>query len=90
MWSWVSTTCQHTILDNSKPSITTGINGSDDYTKNPTVAVRIDYNDSISPPWAGANNTAANLVCFSANATCNPTNFDANCSVPAAWSKVTS
>lgn len=88
-WKWISTSCQQTILDNSKPVATTGINGTDEYTKNPVVNVRIDYQDSISPPWSGTNGRAANLVCFSQNAGCTPTNYDANCSVPAAWSTTT-
>jgi plastocyanin len=88
-WKWISTSCQQTILDNSKPVATTGINGSDEYTKNPVVNVRIDYQDSISPPWNGTNGRAANLVCFSQNTTCAPTNYDANCSVPASWTTTT-
>ncbi|MEA2292248.1 MAG: hypothetical protein QOF17_1271 [Solirubrobacteraceae bacterium] len=88
-WKWISTTCQQTILDNSKPVATTGINGADEYTKNPVVSVRIDYQDSISPPWYGTNNRAANLVCFSSSTTCAPTAYDENCSVPASWSTTT-
>jgi hypothetical protein len=44
--------------------------GPDEFTKNPTVNVRIDYQDSISPPWYGTNGRAANLVCLSLGATC--------------------
>jgi PKD repeat protein len=89
-WKMQTTMCQWTILDASKPLISTGINGSDEFTKNPSVSVRIDYNDSISPPWNGADGRAANLVCFSQGATCTPADYDANCSVPAAWQRVTS
>ena len=88
-WSMQTTMCQSTTLDASKPVVSTGINGDDDFTKNPAVSVRIDYNDSISPPWIGADGRAANLVCFSKGATCAPANYDANCSVPAAWQRVT-
>jgi plastocyanin len=89
-WNLQNTFCQSTILDNSKPVITTGINGSDEFTKNPAVTVRIDYSDSISPPWYGADGHAANLVCFNKDAACTPTAYDANCSVPASWTRVTS
>jgi plastocyanin len=88
-WKWISTTCQATILDNSKPVVATGINGTDEFTKNPTVNVRIDYQDSISPPWNGTNGRAANLVCFSLGSQCTPTAYDPNCSVPAAWATTT-
>jgi plastocyanin len=88
-WKMQTTMCQWTILDASKPVISAGINGSDEFTKNPSVAVHIDYNDSISPPWNGADGRAANLVCFSQGATCAPASYDANCSVPAAWQRVT-
>jgi hypothetical protein len=39
--------------------------GPDEFTKNLTVNVRIDYQDSISPPWYGTNGRAANFVCLS-------------------------
>ena len=88
-WSMQTTMCQWTILDASKPAVTTGINGDDEYTKNPAVNVRIDYNDSISPPWSGADGRAANQICFSQGATCTPSGYNANCSVTAAWTRVT-
>jgi plastocyanin len=88
-WKWVSTTCAQTTLDASAPQIATGINGADEYTKNPSVAVKIAYSDSVSPPWYGSDGRASNWVCFNLGATCNPTAVDANCSVPVVWNKNT-
>jgi hypothetical protein len=88
-WKWQTTICASTTLDTSVPQIATGINGTDEVTKNPNVAVKIQYSDSISPPWAGSDGRASNWVCFNLGATCNPTAIDPNCSVPAVWNRNT-
>lgn len=41
----------NTTIDNSKPAVTASVNGTDTFTKNPQVNLRLDYQDSISPPW---------------------------------------
>ncbi len=41
----------NTTIDNSKPTVVASVNGTDTFTKNPQVNLRLDYQDSISPPW---------------------------------------
>lgn len=41
----------NTTIDNSKPAVVASVNGTDTFTKNPQVNLRLDYQDSISPPW---------------------------------------
>jgi plastocyanin len=77
--------CPTTVLDRNAPAITAGINGADEYTKNPVLNLRIDYQDATSPPWFGSNGRASNWTCVTQGQACTPGgNPDADCSIPQA------
>ncbi len=64
--------CASTTIDRTKPNIGVFVNGTADYTNNPILQVRIDYQDATSPPWPGPGGTASNWVCVNRGAPCTP------------------
>ena len=79
IWKFGASGCQSTTIDNTKPQITTFVNGTDVYTRNLALNIQIDYTDAIAPPYA------ANFGCFALGAGCtvNPaTQYIEGCSVP--------
>jgi hypothetical protein len=69
--------CPTTVIDRSKPVVTVDVNGTAQYTNNPTLNFHIHYTDAISPPWA------ANYRCIKIGSPCTGAdtfNYDAACS----------
>ena len=74
-----SSACQSTRIDNTKPAITTFVNGTDVYTRNLALNIHIDYSDAIAVPYP------ANFVCLALGGGCTPdlaTGYAAGCSQP--------
>ena len=79
LYTSLSSACQSTIIDNTKPGINTFVNGTDTYTRNPTINLHIDYADTIAWPFP------ANFGCFALGGGCTVdvnTQYLAGCSVP--------
>ena len=79
LYTSLSSACQSTIIDNTKPGINTFVNGTDTYTRNPTINIHIDYADTIAWPFP------ANFGCFALGGGCTvdvSTQYLAGCSVP--------
>jgi|GEM_PF-5343273 len=75
--------CPTSTIDRSKPTTSVHLAGDAPVVNTATVPVRIDYQDSISPPWQGPNGTASNWVCAAAYPTqCSPNQISSVCSVP--------
>jgi PKD repeat protein len=74
-----SSACQTTTIDNTKPGISTFVNGTDTYTRNLTIQMHIDYADTIAWPFP------ANFGCLALGGGCTvdpATQYIAGCSVP--------
>jgi len=75
--------CSSSVIDRSAPSITASVNGTDEYTRDPKLNLRVDYQDAISPPWFGSDGRASNWTCVTQGQACTPGgNPDADCSIP--------
>ena len=87
IYSFASSACRSTTIDTGKPGITTFVNGTDTYTRNLGIQIRIDYADAIAVPYP------ANFGCLALGGGCavNPaTQYVAGCSVPNGSVRVTS
>ena len=79
IYQFTSSACQSTRIDNTKPGITTFVNGTDVYTRNLALNIQIDYSDAIAVPYP------ANFVCLALGGGCTPdmaTGYAAGCSQP--------
>jgi len=78
-YTFASSACQSTTIDNTKPGITTFVNGTDTYTRNLGIQIHIDYSDAIAVPFP------ANFGCLALGGACNvdpASQYVAGCSVP--------
>jgi PKD repeat protein len=85
-WRWqavaytsLGSACQATTIDNTKPGITTFVNGTDTYTRSTQIFMHIDYSDAIAPPFP------ANFGCFALGGGCTvdpATQYISACSTP--------
>lgn len=79
IWKFGGSGCQATTIDNTKPQITTFVNGTDVYTRNLALNIQIDYVDAYAPPYA------ANFACLALGGGCTvdpATQYTEGCSVP--------
>jgi PKD repeat protein len=79
LYTSLSSACQSTTIDNTKPQIATFVNGTDTYTRNLTINMHIDYADAIAVPFP------ANFGCFALGGGCTVdvnSQYIAGCSVP--------
>ena len=79
IYQFTSSACQSTRIDNTKPAITTFVNGTDVYTRNLAINIHIDYADAYAVPYP------ANFVCLALGGGCTPdlaTGYAAGCSQP--------
>jgi len=75
--------CPTTVIDRNAPVVQASVNGSDTYTRNPVLNLRLGYEDATSPPWFGSNGRASNWTCVTLGQPCTPGgNPDADCSIP--------
>lgn len=75
--------CPTSTIDRSKPSVAVHLASDAARVNTLSVPVRIDYQDSISPPWQGPNGTASNWVCAASYPSqCSPSEVSSVCSVP--------
>lgn len=82
-----SSACQTTTIDNTKPGISTYVNGTDVYTQSLTIQIHIDYADAIAVPFP------ANFGCLALGGGCTvdpATQYVAGCSVPNLNFRITS
>lgn len=76
--------CATTTIDRSRPTISVNLANGQPVTNSLAIPIRINYQDSISPPWPGPGGTASNWVCWTAGtAPCTPTEVSSYCGVPA-------
>ena len=76
------------MIDRSPPSIGVDVAAGADYTQDPSLKLRIDYADAISPPWLGSNSLASNWVCVTRGSACTPGGDPVMaCSAPSAWAR---
>jgi PKD repeat protein len=79
IYQFASSACQTTTIDNTKPGITTYVNGSDVYTRSLGINMHIDYSDAIAVPFP------ANFGCLALGGGCTvdmATGYVAGCSQP--------
>ena len=79
IYQFTSSACMATTIDNTKPGITTYVNGTDVYTRSTQIFMHIDYADAYAFPYA------ANFGCIAVGGACtvNPaTQYIAACSNP--------
>ncbi len=79
IYQFASSACQTTTIDNTKPGITTFVNGTDIYTRNLAINIHIDYADAIAVPFP------ANFGCLALGGGCTvdlATQYVAGCSQP--------
>jgi plastocyanin len=82
--------CQGTTIDTTKPSVSTGVDGTATVTNNPQLSIHIAYSDAISPSWFYFNpfhysTSTVTYDCLSVGAQCTPQltdqYYDPGCSV---------
>lgn len=95
-WRGDPTGCASTVIDRSAPSGAITLAGGAASTKNPSLAIRIDYNDAISPPWPGVNGQSFTWGCLARGGNCatpatagNGWSWHQGCSNPAARLRIT-
>jgi plastocyanin len=64
IYQFASSACQTTTIDNTKPAITTYVNGTDVYTRSTQIFMHIDYADAYAFPYP------ANFGCFALGGGC--------------------
>jgi plastocyanin len=82
--------CKGTTIDNTKPSVTTSVDGTATFTNNPQLSIHIAYSDAISPSWYyfdpfHYSTSTVTYDCLGVGAQCTPQltdqYYDAGCSV---------